>query len=869
MCKRLIDLMFVAAVLFIAAPVGAMLVDWENTVAPASPAFLATNVPDGLYDIGVYGGEQTYEFVVKSNPDETEASMALIGRRQFGDTEAGLKYEQWNNTGTYGATLFGVVDLDFGVANDPGVDTHLVFVSSETAGTTALYVNGVYQASVDAAIPLSGLVGIGYGAQGEDGSGVFDDFDGVIYGVAIYDAALSDEEIAAHSDAFFRPDPVMPGGEGLVAYYAMENNTDDSSGNALHGTLVGEPSFVESLTGYGMALDFDGIDDVVELGAIDVIGQITLAAWIKADDFEINDARIITKAQEWGGNDHWWMLSTISETSLRFRLKTDDGQETATLISDSVLEAGTWAHVAATWDGGMMRIYKDGEEVAGQEKGGSAVAVDPSVSAAIGSQPSDAFASDPSHVAKFFDGMIDEVYIYGRDLSGGEVRYLAGDRPPPVVLFEEDFEGLTLGPNVDEALAGDAVWTDTPPEGWAVDESGIPGIGDPATDGVTEWAGWAFADKDWWIETAGDQDRSLFTLGSGIVAIADPDEWDDADRVSTPIADDPYDTWLTTPAIDISSADAGTVQLKFDSSWRPEFDSNYHQTASITASFDGGDPAEVLLWESDEASPNYKPYATNETVIVDLGNPEGAATVVLTFGLFDAGNDWWWAIDNVQVIAPPPAPEEPDPSLSIYYSFDDVSDVVADQSGKGHDGLVVGEVTAEAEGILAGAAKFANAGYLDLDGLNFSLEDIPTSALTLAAWIKCENNGSHHAIFNARASDQTWLVHPEARSNGEFRWLLRSYGGTTMFDIRAGVVTWDEWLHFAGTYDKATAKAALCINGELVSEMDVAEPADIAGDWGLGARVGKNIDDARPFTGLMDEFRMYTRALSQEEIAGL
>jgi len=184
---------------------------WEAAAQAAGPGFIATNVPDALYDIGTYGGEQTYEFVVKSNPDETNASMALIGRRQFGDTEAGLKYEQWNNTGTYGATLFGVVDLNFGVANDPGVDTHLIFVSSEAAGTTALYVNGVYQASVDAAIPLSGLVGIGYGAEGEDGSGAFDDFDGVIYGVAIYDAALSDEEIAAHSEAFFKLDVTVPG----------------------------------------------------------------------------------------------------------------------------------------------------------------------------------------------------------------------------------------------------------------------------------------------------------------------------------------------------------------------------------------------------------------------------------------------------------------------------------------------------------------------------------------------------------------------------------------------------------------------------------------------------------------------------------
>jgi hypothetical protein len=226
----------------------------------------------------------------------------------------------------------------------------------------------------------------------------------------------------------YQPRPVDPGDDGLVAYYAFENDANDSSGNALHATVLGEPAYVEGLAGYGIAMDFDGTDDLVELGKFDVVGGITLASWIKADDFEINDARIISKAKEWGGDDHFWMLSTISETSLRFRLKTDEGPGTATLISDPVLEAGVFTHVAATWDGNMMRIYKDGVEVASQEKGGSAVAVDPAVSVAIGSQPSDAFASDPSHVAKFFDGLLDEVRIYNRALSDLEVRYLAGDR---------------------------------------------------------------------------------------------------------------------------------------------------------------------------------------------------------------------------------------------------------------------------------------------------------------------------------------------------------------------------------------------------------------------------------------------------------
>ncbi len=226
-----------------------------------------------------------------------------------------------------------------------------------------------------------------------------------------------------------------------------------------------------------------------------------------------------------------------------------------------------------------------------------------------------------------------------------------------VVVLSEDFEGLPLGPNVDETLVGDQVWTDTPPAGWVVDESGIPGIGDPATDGVTEWAGWAFTDKAWWTQAAEDQNRSQFTLGIGTVAVADPDEWDDADH-SDSAANGWYKTYLSTPEIDISGIKPGTLQLKFDSSWRPEFDNNYHQTANITASFDGGEPVQIMLWESDGSSPNFKPDATNETVVIDLQNPEGASSVVLTFGLFDAGNDWWWAIDNVQVSGQPlPGPE--------------------------------------------------------------------------------------------------------------------------------------------------------------------------------------------------------------------
>ena len=195
---------------------------------------------------------------------------------------------------------------------------------------------------------------------------------------------------------------------------------NDASGNGHHGTLVGDPKWTGGKIGGG--LDFDGQDDVVELGAFDVVGPgITLAGWMRPETFAINDGRVITKADEWGENDHWWMLSTISdggESRLRFRLKTE-GQSTTTLIADSgALVTEEWQHAAATWDGTTMRLYLDGEEVGSAAKGGAAVATNPDASAAIGSQPPDAFVpATPDHVNKFFDGRLDDVRLYNEALG--------------------------------------------------------------------------------------------------------------------------------------------------------------------------------------------------------------------------------------------------------------------------------------------------------------------------------------------------------------------------------------------------------------------------------------------------------------------
>ncbi len=218
------------------------------------------------------------------------------------------------------------------------------------------------------------------------------------------------------------------------------------------------------------------------------------------------------------------------------------------------------------------------------------------------------------------------------------------------VLFFENFDSVALGPNVEEGIetgAGgpmDAVWSATFPTGWAVDFN-LPGVG------VLEWQGWNLADGRWWAFTCGDQQRTDFVepdengLGRGAIAIADSDEWDDYDANGLdPSGEGDMNTMLTTPIIDMSNVTPGTLNLSFFSSWRDESD----QTAMIEVRYDGGAWEQVLLWTSDDQDPNFHDDAPNEIVNVAINNP-AASTMEVRFSYLNAANNWWWAVDSIQV----------------------------------------------------------------------------------------------------------------------------------------------------------------------------------------------------------------------------
>ncbi|MDO5704575.1 MAG: hypothetical protein Q4G49_05795, partial [Paracoccus sp. (in: a-proteobacteria)] len=130
-------------------------------------------------------------------------------------------------------------------------------------------------------------------------------------------------------------------------------------------------------------------------------------------------------------------------------------------------------------------------------------------------------------------------------------------------IFSENFESLAdlLKPfESPSEKGGDGTdWTNLAPAGWTI-------INETPEGGPVEFHGWTFMDRHGWAETPDDQQRSTFTYGDGVVAVADADEYYDMTNPGYQV----FNSTLLSPEIDIAGQAAGTLYLSFDSSWRPE-----------------------------------------------------------------------------------------------------------------------------------------------------------------------------------------------------------------------------------------------------------------------------------------------------------
>jgi hypothetical protein len=210
-------------------------------------------------------------------------------------------------------------------------------------------------------------------------------------------------------------------------------------------------------------------------------------------------------------------------------------------------------------------------------------------------------------------------------------------------VFSEDFEGVTL---IDSTLSSDGIdETDYSPDlpvGWTRDNTTTP------EGGNIEYFGWTVMDPLFWINQAGIQlGRDQFTNASGNIAVADPDQYDDAIEVDPNL----FSSFVETPVIDLSSFRNGTLNITVDSCFAP-YDT---MKGLIDLSFDGGQTYTNLLTLDSLIEGDSNVARLNEALSFASGVDfaETGNDLVIRFGLTDAGNDWWWAVDNIKVTADP------------------------------------------------------------------------------------------------------------------------------------------------------------------------------------------------------------------------
>ncbi|MDO8524416.1 MAG: LamG domain-containing protein [bacterium] len=204
-------------------------------------------------------------------------------------------------------------------------------------------------------------------------------------------------------------------GNNPVGWWKMDEGTAsttyDSSGNGNTGTLTGGVQWATGKLGKG--LSFDGVNDYVSVGTSTTLRptKITVSFW--GYRYSQAYAPLAISAGALGGSGGGGYHISYLNTFYIYKAVGASGLCTAPVGVDYLNQ---WVHIVGTYDGVNVRIYQNGVEIGtGTSCVGSITYNLPAgTTIAIGSMG----YLMPSQV---FKGSIDDVRIYNRALSAGEV----------------------------------------------------------------------------------------------------------------------------------------------------------------------------------------------------------------------------------------------------------------------------------------------------------------------------------------------------------------------------------------------------------------------------------------------------------------
>jgi len=267
---------------------------------------------------------------------------------------------------------------------------------------------------------------------GDDGTHVLN---GSLDDYRIYDRALTAAEIGELYNAsnisnqiIFKGSPELVSFENdslqgnhtttnsseMLGHWMLDGNALDNTTNNNDGTL-GEDVFYSDNCLVGQCTIFDAIGDYVDVGDIDFTGNFSISMWAYSYDWGTND-RFISKGYTNNGN---FFIAFYSGSTPRVYMKDSNGNiiDSSNNFDDTELVAGKWYHLVLVYSNlSTVNLYLNGEK--------DSYTLDASSLTGIFSSGDNIWIgnADDGNDATAFDGAIDEVIIFNRTLSDSEVQ---------------------------------------------------------------------------------------------------------------------------------------------------------------------------------------------------------------------------------------------------------------------------------------------------------------------------------------------------------------------------------------------------------------------------------------------------------------
>src|SRR4029079_2278158 len=281
--------------------------------------------------------------------------------------------------------------------------------------------------------------------------------------------------VAASTSACSGP----PAPAGLVAAYSLDEGAGstvaDASTKGNHGTVA---NGAWAAGKYGSALSFNGSSARVTIpdgASLHLTTAMTLEAWVNPSSVTARWQDVIYK-----GDDNYFLEEASPDLGQAVAGGTF-GTAGVNAYGPAALGVNTWTHVAATYDGAMLRLYVNGTSVSSVAQTGP-----------LATSTNPLQLGGDSIYGQYFAGLIDEVRVYNVALTAAQIQAdmatpIGGVAPTPDLTVTKTHAGgftqgqtgatyaVTVGNGGTGPTSGTGTLVDTLPSGLTA--TGLTGTG--------------------------------------------------------------------------------------------------------------------------------------------------------------------------------------------------------------------------------------------------------------------------------------------------------------------------------------------------------------------------------------------------------